>query len=216
LKKDHICEDDLTELEKKFRKLANPFRNINKHFDNQTNDIEESKHKKQMQSFPLLSKSASAGYIETRKSNTAMPLDTKQSRMSGGSTLSFLFNNNSNKKKEELVSIIMEKKKKEEKFKPKPLPYNIDDWNSVVNYNKKQFELEKKMKKFQDKQLQKQFKSDLQLQVKEKIKSKCQSYIEDQRDNDYQVYNSRYKENEEKQKKRRREKEENRKREKKI
>ena len=191
--KDAITEIDLVLLDKKIKeKIGYPNITTRNFYIN--NDI-----KKQNNScLPrLLSKSTS--YVDT-KSMKDERLDTKNSsRMSGGSSLSVIFDVDQ-KQKNDYVKTLIEIKRQEAETRPQTLPFNIEDWNSVMMYNKKQFEDEKALKILNQKKIQEVMKKELNSQLNEKRQIKNASLQEEKDYHEYIMKNCYLKEKEEKQK----------------
>jgi hypothetical protein len=190
--KDVITEIDLILLDKKLKDIIG--------YPNKTIRIFNLNNESKINSpgnLPrVLSKSAS--YLDT-KSIKNERLDTKNSRMSGGSSLSVIFDVDQ-KMKNDYVKTIIEINKQEAEKKPQTLPYNIEDWNSVMRYNKKQFEEEKNLRKINQKQIQEMMKKELNSQLREKINARSANLIEEKDYHEFILKNCCLKENEEKQK----------------
>jgi len=190
--KEAITEIDLVLLDKKLKDIIG--------YPNKTTRIFNINNETKLNSHALLPRvmSKSASYMDT-KSMKNERLDTKSSRMSGGSSLSVIFDVDQ-KRKNDHVKTLIEIKKQEAEKKPQTLPFNIEDWNSVMTYNKKQFEEEKNIRKINQKQIQEMMKKELNNQLREKIIAKNANLLEEKEYHEYILKNCTLKQNEEKQK----------------
>ena len=197
-KKDIIVECDLKNLDNNIKNLAQKYIEKNNQ-EKDENKINSNDPKKPLPY--IISKSIS--YIDTKsnRGNTQTKQSKQSTKMSGASSLSMIFGNNpQNKREKDYVSILLEKSKQQSNTKPKNLPYNIDDWNSVIKYNKNQFEEEKRIKFIKNKQIQQLTKNELDQQLKDLNRTRKLKFEEDKNYNDCVINNINLRADEEKEK----------------